>query len=184
MLFRSLDLRQGSEVHAAVVGEMLEWAGTCEDYAGLDEDARVALLAEELTQRRPLVRPDAELSETARSELAIVRAAAEAVAAIGPLAVPTYVISMCSSVSDLLEVAVLLKEVGLLVPGLGEDPPTCSVAISPLFETIDDLRAAAPTLRRALELPIYRALVGAGGDRQEVMLGRSEERRVGKECLL
>ncbi|GAB2907857.1 phosphoenolpyruvate carboxylase [Rhodococcus aerolatus] len=175
----SLDLRQGAEVHEEVVGELLAWAGVCADYAGLDEDARVALLAEELTLRRPLVREDAELSDLATSELAIVRAAARAVRVLGPLAVPTYVISMCSSVSDLLEVAVLLKEVGLLVPGLGDAPPTCSVAISPLFETIEDLRSAAPTLRAALELPLYRALVGSGADRQEVMLGYSDSNKDG-----
>ena len=52
-----LDLRQNSAVHEEVVGELLAWAGVCDDYAALDEAARVELLAGELTMRRPLVRP-------------------------------------------------------------------------------------------------------------------------------
>ena len=112
-----LDMRQNSAVHEEVVGELLAWAGVCDDYAALDEAARVELLAGELTMRRPLVRPDAELSDTARGELDVLLAAAEQVALLGPRTIPNYVISMCESVSDVLEVAVLLKEVGLLDPG-------------------------------------------------------------------
>src|SRR5205085_1295812 len=101
-----LDLRQNSDVHEQVVGELLAWGGACDDYAGLDEDARVKLLAGELTMRRPLLRPDAELSETARTEVDVLLAAAERVALLGPRTIPNYVISMCESVSDVLEVAV------------------------------------------------------------------------------
>jgi phosphoenolpyruvate carboxylase len=170
-----LDLRQNSAVHEEVVGELLAWAGVCDDYAGLDEEQRVALLAAELRLRRPLVRPDAELSGTARGELDVLRAAAEAVALLGPEVVPNYVISMCGSVSDVLEVAVLLKEVGLLDPA----GPSCPVGISPLFETIDDLTAAGETLTAMLAQPLYRQLVAARGEAQEVMLGYSDSNKDG-----
>ncbi|MGY2064563.1 phosphoenolpyruvate carboxylase [Blastococcus sp. SYSU DS0619] len=173
-----LDLRQNSAVHEQVVAELLAWAGVCEDYASLDEAARVELLAGELTLRRPLVRPDAELSEETRKELDVLLAAAERVALLGPRTIPNYVISMCESVSDVLEVAVLLKEVGLLDPA-GEDGPTCPVGISPLFETIDDLQAAATTLGAVLDQPLYRSLVAARGDAQEVMLGYSDSNKDG-----
>ncbi|MFD2091789.1 phosphoenolpyruvate carboxylase [Blastococcus deserti] len=173
-----LDMRQNSAVHEQVVGEMLAWAGVCDDYASLGEAARVELLARELTMRRPLVRPDAELSDTARGELDVVRAAAEQVALLGPRAVPNYVISMCESVSDVLEAAVLLKEAGLLDPGAG-DGPTCSVGISPLFETIDDLRRAGTTMTEVLDQPQYRSLVASRGDMQEVMLGYSDSNKDG-----
>jgi len=173
-----LDMRQNSAVHEEVVGELLAWAGVCEDYAGLDEQARVEVLAEELTLRRPLVRPDAELSETARGELDVLIAAAERVDLLGPRTIPNYVISMCESVSDVLEVAVLLKEVGLLDPG-AEGGPTCPVGISPLFETIDDLKAAAATLTAVLGQPLYRSLVASRGDVQEVMLGYSDSNKDG-----
>src|SRR4051812_14360152 len=156
-----LDMRQNAAVHEEVIGELLAWAGVCDDYAGLDEQARVELLAGELTLRRPLVRPDAELSDTARGELDVLIAAAEQVTLLGPRTIPNYVISMCESVSDVLEVAVLLKEVGLLDPGAPSDPahpgPTCSVGISPLFETIDDLQAAGTTLTAMLDQPLYRS---------------------------
>ncbi|RBY75375.1 phosphoenolpyruvate carboxylase [Blastococcus sp. TF02-09] len=176
-----LDLRQNSAVHESVVGELLAWAGVCDDYAALDEDARVRLLAGELTMRRPLVRADAELSEDTRKELDVLVAAAEQVAVLGARTIPNYVISMCESVSDVLEVAVLLKEVGLLDPG-AEDGPRCSVGISPLFETIDDLQAAGSTLTAMLDQPLYRALLAARGEVQEVMLGYSDSNKDGG-CL-
>jgi phosphoenolpyruvate carboxylase len=173
-----LDMRQNSAVHADVVAELLAWAGVCPDYAALDEDARVALLVGELRMRRPLVRPDAALSETARGELDVLTAAAEQIAALGPRAIPNYVISMCESVSDVLEVAVLLKEVGLLDPD-GEDGPTCPVGISPLFETIEDLQHAGETMTAVLGQPLYRALLADRGDVQEVMLGYSDSNKDG-----
>jgi phosphoenolpyruvate carboxylase len=173
-----LDLRQNSAVHEEVVGELLAWAGVCDDYSALDEAARVELLAGELTMRRPLVRPDAELSETTRGELDVVLAAAEQMARLGPRTIPNYVISMCESVSDVLEVAVLLKEAGLLDP-CADGGPTCPVGISPLFETIDDLQAAGTTLAAMLEQPLYRSLVASRGDVQEVMLGYSDSNKDG-----
>jgi phosphoenolpyruvate carboxylase len=97
------------------------------------------------------------------------------VALLGPRAIPNYVISMCESVSDVLEVAVLLKEVGLLDP----EGPSCPVGISPLFETIADLQAAGETMTAVLAQPLYRALVAARGDAQEVMLGYSDSNKDG-----
>jgi phosphoenolpyruvate carboxylase len=173
-----LDLRQNSAVHEEVVGELLAWAGVCDDYAALDEPARIELLNRELTLRRPLVRPDAELSDTARGELDVLIAAAEQVALLGPRTIPNYVISMCESVSDVLEVAVLLKEVGLLDPG-AEGGPVCSVGISPLFETIDDLQSGGTTLTALLDQPLYRSMLAARGDIQEVMLGYSDSNKDG-----
>lgn len=109
-----LDLRQNSDVHEEVVAELLSWAGVHADYASLSESERVELLVGELSTRRPLTGPDAELSELARKELDIIAAAARAVHVFGSQAVPNYIISMCQSVSDMLEAALLLKETGLL----------------------------------------------------------------------
>ena len=100
-----LDLRQNSDVHEEVVAELLAWAGVHPDYRSLPEPERVELLAAELATRRPLIGTDAELSELARKELDIVAAAARAVTVFGPQAVPNYIISMCQSVSDMLEAA-------------------------------------------------------------------------------
>ncbi|SPM43157.1 Phosphoenolpyruvate carboxylase [Mycobacterium numidiamassiliense] len=173
----SLDMRQNSDVHEEVISELFAWAGVHPDYASLPEDERIELLVTELGTRRPLLAERAALSDLARSELGVVEAAAFAVKRYGPAAVPNYVISMCQSVSDVLEAAILLKEVGLL--DVSGPEPYSPVAISPLFETIDDLHNGAEILHAMLELPLYRAMVAARGDWQEVMLGYSDSNKDG-----
>ncbi|WIM88647.1 phosphoenolpyruvate carboxylase [Candidatus Mycobacterium wuenschmannii] len=172
-----LDMRQNSDVHEEVVAELLAWAGVHPDYASLGEDERVNILAEELGTRRPLIGDREQLSELARKELAIVSAGARAVDIYGPEAVPNYIISMCRSVSDLLEAGLLLKECGLL--DASEDEPHCPVGIVPLFETIDDLRRGASILEAALDLPVYQRIVRTRGGSQEVMLGYSDSNKDG-----
>jgi phosphoenolpyruvate carboxylase len=172
-----LDLRQNSDVHEEVVAELLAWAGVHPDYGSLPEPERVELLAGELATRRPLTKDGAELSELARKELDICAAAARAVNVFGQQAIPNYVISMCQSVSDMLEAAVLLKEVGLL--DVSGSEPYAPVGIVPLFETIDDLQRGSSILEAALDLPLYRAIVTARGDSQEVMLGYSDSNKDG-----
>jgi phosphoenolpyruvate carboxylase len=172
-----LDMRQNSDVHEEVVAELLAWAGVHPDYRSLPEPDRVNLLVAELGTRRPLIGDGAELSELARKELDICGAAARAVNVFGSLAVPNYIISMCQSVSDMLEAAVLLKEVGL-IDASGPDA-YCPVSIVPLFETIDDLQRGSSILEAALDLPLYRSLVASRGDSQEVMLGYSDSNKDG-----
>ena len=169
----SLDLRQNADVHEAVVGELLERAAVVPSYAALDEPARVALLSAELANPRPLRSPYADYSERTRAELAIVDAAAGVHADYGAEAVPHYVISKCQSVSDLLEVAVLLKAGGLVRDARS------ALDIVPLFETIDDLERAGPIMREAFALPAWRRVVAGRGDRQEVMLGYSDSNKDG-----
>ncbi|CAG1003141.1 phosphoenolpyruvate carboxylase [Burkholderiales bacterium] len=169
----SVDLRQNADVHEVVVGEILARAGVADDYASLDEPVRVALLAEELASPRPLRSPFVAYSERTASELAIVDAAADVHAGYGAEAVPHYVISRCRSVSDLLEVAVLLKSAGLVRDGRS------ALDIVPLFESIDDLERAGGIMREALALPAWRRLVAARGNRQEVMLGYSDSNKDG-----
>ena len=129
-------MRQNSDVHEEVVAELLAWVGVHSDYMSLSEPERVELLAAELATRRPLTREHTHLSELARKELDILAAAARAVHVFGPHAVPNYIISMCRSVSDMLEAAILLKEVGLLashdVRGVESvDPPEAEPAGPP-----------------------------------------------------
>jgi phosphoenolpyruvate carboxylase len=172
-----LDMRQNSDVHEEVVAELLAWAGVHPDYASLSEDERVNILAEELSTRRPLIGDREQLSDLARKELAIISAAARAIDIYGPPAVPNYIISMCRSVSDLLEAGLLLKECGLLDGS--ENEPYCPVGIVPLFETIDDLNRGASILEAALDLPVYQRIVRARDDSQEVMLGYSDSNKDG-----
>ena len=164
-----IDLRQSSEEHARAVAELLARAGVVSNYAETDENGRVAILAKELSGPRPLRIPHLEYSEFLRNELAILAAAAEGRKRFGARAVPHYVISHCSAVSDLLEVGVLLREVGLL----GQ------VDIIPLFESIADLGRCGDVLDAALDLPLYKGWVEARGGEQEVMLGYSDSNKDG-----
>ena len=172
-----LDMRQNSDVHEEVIAELLAWAGVHPDYVSLAEEERVALLAAEIATRRPLIGEGAELSELAHKELGIVAAAARAVKVFGPQSVPNYIISMCQSVSDMLEAAVLLKEAGLL--DVSGDHPYAPVGIVPLFETIDDLQRGSAILEAVLDLPVYRTMVAARDEHQEIMLGYSDSNKDG-----
>jgi phosphoenolpyruvate carboxylase len=172
-----LDMRQNSDVHEEVVDELLAWAGVHADYRSLPEPDRVELLARELATRRPLTGASSELSELARRELDIVAAAARAVNVFGPQAVPNYIISMCQTVSDMLEAAILLKEVGLL--DVSGPEAVAPVGIVPLFETIDDLQRGSSIIEALLELPLYRAVIATRGGTQEVMLGYSDSNKDG-----
>src|SRR5436190_4888714 len=170
----SLDIRQNSDVHERVMAELLETAGAARDYAKMDEPARVALLTAELDNPRPLGTPHHDYSEETANELALLKVVADAHRRYGAVSVPTYVISKADSVSDILEVAVLLKEVGLLRPRDGR----LDVDIAPLFETIADLQHCARIMDALFAVPAYRRLVGARGV-QEVMLGYSDSNKDG-----
>ena len=173
----SLDLRQNSESHEDILTELFRLSGVAEDYRSLPERRRVEILTRELTSARPLVPRGVELSEVTARELGIMRAAADAVEAYGPEVVPHCIISMCSSVSDLLEPMILLKEVGLI--SVEDGAPTGTVDVIPLFETIEDLQAGASVLREAWDVPLYRRYVASRGDLQEVMLGYSDSNKDG-----
>ena len=170
-----LDLRQSSDVHEAAVDELFARAGIA-GYQHMDEQARVALLAKELASPRPLRSPYVEYSALLQKELSILEAAAEGRRRFGARAVPRYVISHCESVSDLLEVGVLLREAGLLKPGAAAP---LEIDIVPLFESIADLGNCAAVMSAALELPLYKTWIAGRGSEHEVMLGYSDSNKDG-----
>jgi phosphoenolpyruvate carboxylase len=170
-----IDLRQNSDVHMRTVAELFEVARPGTGYGDLDEDRRLALLLTELATVRPLTSPFLSYSAETTSELGILRVAAEAHRHYGKSAVPNYVISKTDSASDILEVALLLKESGLLKPREG----TLDLDIVPLFETIEDLRNCARVMDQLLALPEYQRLIVNRGRSQEVMLGYSDSNKDG-----
>jgi phosphoenolpyruvate carboxylase len=173
----TLDLRQNSVVHERVIAELLKAAGVEQDYLSLDEDARVTLLLAELSHNRPLADQWHEYSEETTKELAIVRAAAQAQADFGNAAITTYNISQTESVSDMLEVYVLVKQAGMF--RVAEDgTPSATIMSVPLFETIADLQAAPKTMAAFFALPPMRALAKTRGH-QEVMIGYSDSNKDG-----
>jgi phosphoenolpyruvate carboxylase len=170
----SLDIRQNSSVHERTVAELIDAAMPGMSYLALNEEARIALLAGELRNARPLTSSFVKYSEETVSELAVFHAAAEAHAKFGAEAIPQCIISMCTGISDMLEVALLLKEVGLVDPS-----GRSAINIVPLFETIEDLQASSRIMDRMLSLHDYRKLVDSRGGVQEVMLGYSDSNKDG-----
>jgi phosphoenolpyruvate carboxylase len=176
-----LDLRQNSAAHEQVLADLFDVAGVTADYVALDEEDKVAILTRELSTPRPLRAPGHRYDELTEKELAILAAAAEARRRLGPEVIPHAIISMAHDVSDVLEVAVLLKEVGIVqIDRAGPDAHLRGeIDIVPLFETIDDLRRAPDVMRRLLDHPAHRQLVAHRGGRQEVMIGYSDSNKDG-----
>ncbi|MDD5175368.1 MAG: phosphoenolpyruvate carboxylase [Sterolibacterium sp.] len=170
-----LDLRQNSEVHARTVAELLAVSRPGTDYQLLGEQQRIALLLEELATPRLLASPYVRYSDETSSELAIFHTARTIHERYGKAAIKSVIISKADGVSDLLEVALLLKEAGLLRP----QECRLDVNIVPLFETIEDLARCGATIDRLLALPLYHRLLGSRGATQEIMLGYSDSNKDG-----
>ena len=178
----TLDLRQSSDQHEAVVAELLRTARLSTDYTALTEDERQALLLRLLNDARPLRVHGAAYSELAQGELAVFEAAREALARYGREAIRHYIISHTETVSDLLEVLLLQKECGLLtgtLDGEGAGAARAALITVPLFETIGDLRQSVAIMRGFYALPGIRALVLRSGGEQDVMLGYSDSNKDG-----
>jgi phosphoenolpyruvate carboxylase len=174
----TLDLRQSSDRHEAVLAELLRVARIEADYSALDEGGRRALLLRLLDDARPLRVRGAAYSDLATGELEIFETAASALERYGRQALRHCIISHTEEVSDLLEVLLLQKECGLLHGTLAEGARNDLIVV-PLFETIGDLRRAEPIMRDFYALPGIAAMVVASGAEQDVMLGYSDSNKDG-----
>ncbi len=170
----SLDMRQNSDVHERLAGELFEGVMPELNYAELDEEGRIELLVAELENHRPLLRRDMTYSEEAEKELGIFKMAAKLKSRYGNAAIRNSIISNAQSASDLLELAVILKQANLVSPE-GET----TMHLIPLFETIGDLQACPEIMDRLLSIPQYRKLVDSMGGVQEMMLGYSDSNKDG-----
>lgn len=171
----TLDIRQHSGRHRAALAEILRDAGVCADYEGLAEPERVALLAAEIASRRPLTPPRlSAYSEETAETVQTFRAVAALLEQVDPEIVETYIISTTASVSDILAVLLLCREVGLYRPGAYS-----RLNVVPLFETGDDLERAPQLLDELLALPVYSDHLRLRGQTQEVMLGYSDSNKEG-----
>ncbi len=170
-----VDLRQNSETHERSIAELLRLAEVENNYPALPEEARQSLLLKELTQPRLLAIRGAAYAPETQSELGIIHMAAAMHARFGAAAAPNYIISHCESVSDLLEVLVLLKEGGLM------SPRHLVMNVIPLFESITDLEAAPQIMAQWLDLPLIKTLLGSqsAAPSQEIMLGYSDSNKDG-----
>ncbi len=172
----ALDIRQHSRVHSKAVGEMLRLAGTNDDYESLDEPARLDLLHRELAFDRPLLSPGAKITDDTAELLAVFRLIAETVRERSE-AIGSYIISMTHECSHLLEILVLMREVGLW-RRVG-DTIESDLDIAPLFETVDDLERSSSLMRELFNDPIYSRHLAARDNLQEIMLGYSDSNKDG-----
>ena len=174
----TVDLRQSSDKHEEVIAELLKVARVEPGYAALPEPAKRELLLGLLNDARPLRVVGASYSPLAQGEIAIFEAARRLRERYGAQAIRHYIISHTEAVSDLLEVLLLQKEVGLL-RGTLDDQAVNDLIVVPLFETIEDLRNAAPIMRGYYGVPGIARLVQRSGAEQDIMLGYSDSNKDG-----
>jgi phosphoenolpyruvate carboxylase len=174
----TVDLRQSSDQHEEVLQELLAVAKIEKNYRALDEPAKQALLIRLLNEARPLQVVGAEYSPHTISELAIFALAKRLRERFGADAIRHYIISHTETVSDLLEVMLLQKELGLM-HGTLDSKASIDLITVPLFETIEDLRNAAPIMRDFYALPGIANLVKRSGAEQDIMLGYSDSNKDG-----
>ncbi|VNM06341.1 phosphoenolpyruvate carboxylase [Streptococcus pneumoniae] len=170
----SIDMRQDSSVYEACVAELLKSAGIHSRYSELSEEEKCDLLLKELEEDpRILSATHAEKSELLAKELAIFKTAHVLKDKLGDDVIRQTIISHATSLSDMLELAILLKEVGLV------DTERARVQIVPLFETIEDLDHSEETMRKYLSLSLAKKWIDSRNNYQEIMLGYSDSNKDG-----
>lgn len=174
----TVDLRQSSDKHEEVLSELLNFAAIECNYSALSEGEKRKLLLSLLKDPRPLRVVGHKYSEFSISEIAIFEMAKRMRELFGAEAIRHYIISHTETVSDLLEVLLLQKEVGLIHETLGKKA-TADLIVVPLFETIDDLRNAAHIMQEFYDLPGILDLVKRSGGEQDIMLGYSDSNKDG-----
>lgn len=174
----TLDIRQHSQEHENAMAEILRKMNVTQDYAQLSEDEKIELLNNLLNDPRPLTTPYQEYSDSTEECLEVYRTVFRAQQEFGVKCISSYLISMAEGASDILEVMVFAKEVGLFRKD-NDGSVIATLQAAPLFETIDDLHAAPDIMRKLFSLPIYREAVSAMNELQEIMLGYSDSNKDG-----
>jgi len=174
----TVDLRQSSEQHEKVVAELLHVSRIATDYASLNEIGKCQILMQLLNDARPLRIPGATYSEHSLAEMSIFEAALQARETYGKESIRHYIISHTQTVSDLLEVLLLQKEMGLM-RGTLDNLAVVDLIVVPLFETIEDLRNSAGIMREFYALPGIANLIQRSGAEQDIMLGYSDSNKDG-----
>lgn len=174
----TIDLRQSSDKHQEVIAELLKVAQLESNYVNLSEEQKRAVLIKALKDVRPLVIVGYDYSDLANSELAIFTTAKRLLGLYGSESIRHYIISHTESVSDLLEVLVLQKETGIFTGTLQGNSQT-QILVSPLFETIEDLRNSTSIMEEFYAIPGIPELVKRSGAQQDIVLGYSDSNKDG-----
>ena len=172
--FAKLDIREHALVHRRALAEVYGALRVCEDYEGLGEDGRLALLQAQIADRRPLIPTDIDrFSEPTRDAIRTFRTLRATLEGPNRGAIQTYIISGSEGPADILEVLLLMKEASLCRAG----GAMAQLRVVPLFEAGATLEAAPDTMERLLAMPVYREALSSVGDEQEIMIGYSDSNK-------
>lgn len=174
----TLDVRQHSQEHEKAMTEILAKMHIVDNYGDLSEDEKITLMERLLNDPRPLTSPYIQYSESTKECLNVYRIIFEAQQEFGVNCITSYLISMTNGASDILEVMLFAKEVGLFYKKQ-DGTVSCTLQAVPLFETIDDLHVAPDVMKLLFNMPIYRQAVESMNNLQEIMLGYSDSNKDG-----
>ncbi len=174
----TIDLRQSSDKHQEVITELFKVAQIEPNYANLSEEQKRSVLIKALKDVRPLLISGYDYSDLANSELAIFSTAKRLLGLYGGESIRHYIISHTESVSDLLDGLALQKATGIFTGVLRGNSQT-KILVSPLFETIDDLRNSTSIMEEFYEIPGISDLVKQSGAQQDIVLGYSDSNKDG-----
>lgn len=173
----ALDVRQHSRLHEETVSELLSKGNVIENYEQLSEEEKIKVLEKELRNPRPLSPIKSERTEVAERVMSVFEEIRDMIA-LDPNSFGSYIISMAHGVSDMLEVLILAKELGLWT--FTDDVVTESkLDVVPLFETIEDLEESSNHMAVIFEHPIFSKQIAARDNFQEIMLGYSDSNKDG-----
>lgn len=164
----TLDMRQHSSRHRSAMAEVLARYGLATDYEKMPEADRVAILSREIMNPRPLT-ARLDFSEETNETIGLFRLVRQAREVIGPESIQTYIISMTTEVSNMLEVLLFARDAGLM----GQ------IEVVPLFETIEDLRAAPKIMTKLFQNAAYHQHLTIRENRQQIMIGYSDSNKDG-----
>lgn len=172
----ALDIRQHSSLHEKTVEELLAQANVIDKYGALSEDEKIGILVKELSNPRPLSPVRSERTDVSDKVMTVFEEIRDMLA-LDPDIFGSYIISMTHGISDMMEVMLIAKEVGLWSITKGKVDSELDVV--PLFETIEDLEKSADLMGVMYEHDLYARHLSSRDNFQEIMLGYSDSNKDG-----
>ncbi len=173
----SLDIRQESTRHSDAIQELTKYLDLSVQYDQMSEDEKIKWLVDELNTKRPLIPSDVKWTKTTEETFSVFKMVKRLQQEFGSRICHAYVISMSHSASDLLEVLLMAKEMGLL----DQNSKNSKLLVVPLFETVEDLKRAPEVMEKLFKLDFYKSLLPKVGESfkplQELMLGYSDSNK-------
>lgn len=147
-----LDIRQNSKFHDLAFAQLLNAAMLDGDkFLNYSEEQRLSFINKELKSPRPFTNVNSILGNEANAVINCLKVVSNHVEKYGTDAFGGLIVSMTRSLSDLLLVYLLCREVGLWEQT--DEGLVCKLPIVPLFETIEDLQKSPEIMQAFLSHP-------------------------------